>query len=69
MCRAESSGPLPVDEGTSCRNTSLDEPAFVRDLTRKWQCDDDVRSEIARVAKNYVKSKNWREDKDGVVKA
>jgi hypothetical protein len=40
----------------------------VRAPVKKWQCDDDVRGEIARVAKAFVGSLRWREDLDSVVK-
>jgi hypothetical protein len=66
MCRAESSTQVPIGLGLQ---TFLPEGSGVlRELTKKWQCDDDVRSEIVRVARKYVGSTNWREDKDRVVK-
>jgi hypothetical protein len=42
--------------------------ATTRALTKKWQCDDDARSEVAHIAKSYEGSLRWREDTDGVVK-
>jgi hypothetical protein len=78
LCQMER--PVSIDSGTSCLIQSpspapqLDlfltsvAPDFVRTLEQKWQCDDDVRSEIVRVARNYVGSLKWREDQDGVVK-
>jgi hypothetical protein len=72
--------PLRVDEGTMCTSQSFppgsigvdifseQEPDFVRALAKKWQCDDDVRADIVRVAKGYVDSVRWREDTGGGVK-
>src|SRR4051794_22988658 len=66
MCRSESFAPGPT--GVSGGLFRPPDSQLVRTLTRKWQCDDDVRSEIARAAKNHLGSLKWREDLDGIVK-
>lgn len=66
MCRAQSFAPGPVGvDADSCFQPNA---GLVRALTKKWQCDDDVRSEIVRVAKKYLGSRQWREDTGGGVK-
>ena len=74
--------PVLIDAGTMCRSDSplglpagilpddLWDPAsaLIRALAKKWKCDDDVRSEIARIALKYQDTLRWREDKGAGVK-
>jgi hypothetical protein len=75
LCQLER--PVVIDSGTSCLMESpsptsqLDlfmtsETAdSVRTLEKQWQCDDDVRSEIVRVARKYIGSLKSREGRRG----
>lgn len=80
MCLSASQTPTPVGHDSVVELFSIErgfsrsgwcggsDSALVRSLTKKWQCDDDVRGEIASVARRYKESLRWREDIDKVVK-
>jgi len=72
MCRAESPapGPLGIDLfGVSRLEQQLeDKYPFLKPVMQKMRDQEDVRNEIARVARGYKDSLTWREDIDGVVK-
>ena len=69
--RSYATGPISTENGWELSDGPgvCSEPsALVRGLEKKWQCDDDVRFEVARIARGYKGSLRWREDTGGGVK-